>query len=220
MPGKIAVICPICGTIFSCYPSRLDNAKYTPVCSPKCLYEGRSLGIIKREAKKKYVIVKSLRKRINKICPICNRIFETIPSKIENRRGKYCSRKCFEIAHKANMLGKHNPSWIDGRSYTKRSFRGTDWEEIRKKVYERDGYTCQLCSVKCISRRDMTDKTSYRLIQCHHIKDFESEVDNDLNNLITLCVSCHAGIHQNGGDVNCETPNNMWRGNSGIEEMV
>jgi hypothetical protein len=32
---------------------------------------------------------------IKKICKQCGNEFETIPSRIRNGRGKYCSRKCF-----------------------------------------------------------------------------------------------------------------------------
>jgi len=185
--------CPVCGKEFYCNPSRIRNAKYTPVCSRECLYKGRSLGIIQREVKNRYR--SSPKTKVTKKCPICGRPFETVPSRLNNGRGKYCSRSCFEIAHKKQMAGNKNPSWIDGRSYDKKCYRGPDWEEIKKKVYERDNYTCQICGIRCIGRRDLSDENSYKLIQCHHIKEYNSEKDNELDNLITVCVACHAKIH-------------------------
>lgn len=54
------------------------------------------------------------------------------------------------------------------------------WHEIRKIVYKRDNWTCQECGVHCHADTK---------IQAHHI-DYDTN-NNDLTNLITLCVSCH-----------------------------
>ncbi len=186
--------CPVCSREFYCSLSRMKDAKYTPVCSKECLYKGRSLGIIQREVKNRYH--SSPRTKFTKECPICEKSFETVPSRIDDGRGKYCSRKCFEKAHRKNMAGDKCHFWVDGRSYDKQSYRGSDWEEIRKIVYERDNYTCQICGVKCISRRDLSDENSHKLIQCHHLKEYDSEEDNDLDNLITACVSCHGTMRR------------------------
>jgi len=155
------------------------------------------MGIIKREITKPYK--SSPITRFKKNCATCGKLFETIPAKVKDGRGKYCSRRCFELAHKENMQGENNPSWIDGRSYNKKNFRGLNWERIRKKVYQRDNFTCQICGVKCVGRRDLTKENSTRLIQCHHVEDFDLDEDVSLNKLVTLCVSCHGKI--NGGDI-------------------
>ena len=95
------------------------------------------------------------------------------------------------------MRGKNNPAWIDGRSYDKRCFRGFNWAEQRKKCYSRDNYICQVCGVQCIGRRDLNENNGNKLIQCHHIEDFESEEEsNNLDNLTTLCASCHGKVHE------------------------
>ena len=54
------------------------------------------------------------------------------------------------------------------------------WNDIRKSVYKRDKYRCQECGKHC------HNKTK---IQCHHI-DYDT-TNNNLSNLITLCISCH-----------------------------
>lgn len=58
-----------------------------------------------------------------------------------------------------------------------------DWIIIRMQIYKRDNYTCQECLEKC-------HNTNKRKIQCHHI-DYDIN-NNTLDNLITLCASCHA----------------------------
>jgi len=54
--------------------------------------------------------------------------------------------------------------------------------EIRKKVLERDNFTCQKCGFQ--------DKTMQN-IEIHHIKPKIFGSDDNLDNLITLCSICH-----------------------------
>lgn len=56
--------------------------------------------------------------------------------------------------------------------------RGLDWEEQRKKALIRDHYTCRKCWKKTKS--------------VHHLYPYRSNGHhNRLNNLTTLCGSCH-----------------------------
>jgi 5-methylcytosine-specific restriction endonuclease McrA len=59
----------------------------------------------------------------------------------------------------------------------------SNWNEIRKIIYKRDNWHCQECNIHCWSNGKSK-------IQCHHI-DY-NEKNNDFDNLITLCASCHA----------------------------
>jgi len=62
---------------------------------------------------------------------------------------------------------------------------GTQWDTIRKRVLRRDGDRCQVCGT--------TDPA--RPLHVHHIQPFRSftssETANQLQNLITLCPTCH-----------------------------
>jgi 5-methylcytosine-specific restriction endonuclease McrA len=117
--------------------------------------------------------------------------------KARKRNNRYCSRECFELAHKENMRGESNPSYIDGRSYKSTYNAGSEWHEIRVEVYKRDDYTCQSCGIKCVSKSTTMQypNLSTRIIQCHHIEPYAMSQDNSLDNLITLCISCHRSIH-------------------------
>ncbi len=55
------------------------------------------------------------------------------------------------------------------------------WNKIRKIVLERDDYTCFYCGHK-----------AKKWMNVHHINHGD---DNDIDNLITLCVACHAVLH-------------------------
>lgn len=61
-----------------------------------------------------------------------------------------------------------------------------DWTEtLRRSIRERDNYTCQLCS----------SQQSSRAFCIHHI-DY-NKLNNNPNNLITLCNSCHTKTNFN-----------------------
>lgn len=184
-------ICPVCNKEFSKRKTKDSQVVY---CSQECAYKGRTLKITKINRPNKNRVCNIT--YLNKKCEYCKKDFVVEKTK-KNR--KYCSRECFLKQHKINMNGKNNPSYINGASYNKRSYRGEDWDTQRQKCYERDDYTCQRCGVKCIGRKELNDKNKDRLIQCHHIVKYKISRDNSLQNLMTLCVKCH-GIIENKGD--------------------
>lgn len=60
-----------------------------------------------------------------------------------------------------------------------------EWKEKRKLVLKRDGYCCRKCSA------------SYKngaTLQVHHLT-YERFKNEDLADLITLCVECHKETH-------------------------
>lgn len=83
----------------------------------------------------------------------------------------------------------HKPwNYIDGRSKLRSPDRyGDDWNKIRILIYRRDGYICKDCG--------LTMSESQKKFNCplhiHHIIPFLISFDNSLNNLISLCKSCH-----------------------------
>jgi hypothetical protein len=76
--------------------------------------------------------------------------------------------------------GNVSPNYVDGRSLISHSHEyGKDWHKIRKKVYARDNYRC----VDCASKP--------KILHAHHLIPFKISKDNSLENLITVCASCH-----------------------------
>lgn len=64
--------------------------------------------------------------------------------------------------------------------------RSAEYKAWRTSVYERDNYTCQLCGARGVK------------LNAHHKKAYAHypELRFDINNGITLCVSCHKKIHR------------------------
>lgn len=60
---------------------------------------------------------------------------------------------------------------------------GPDWPELSKRAKERDGYRCAECG------------TGEGELNVHHIIPLSQGGPNELDNLITLCRSCHANFH-------------------------
>ncbi len=69
---------------------------------------------------------------------------------------------------------------------------GADWTRIRDRVRARDKYQCQVCGApETIRQHDVHHKTPFRSL-C-----FRSEEANRLENLTTLCRTCHQKVEQN-----------------------
>ena len=86
-------------------------------------------------------------------------------------------------------FGDKSPMWnplltdedrMDARNYKEY----THW---RKKVFERDGYTCQICE----------DRRGGNLV-AHHLNGYHWDKTGrtDVNNGVTLCVPCHKKFHR------------------------
>lgn len=77
--------------------------------------------------------------------------------------------------------GNRHSNWKGGHS----KYRGQDWYSKRQSTLIRDNYTCQECYI----RREELDNPQH--MHVHHITPYQISKDNSLDNLITLCASCH-----------------------------
>ncbi len=66
----------------------------------------------------------------------------------------------------------------------------SNWDSIRKKVYERDGYTCNNCGARGGPHGPAE-------LHAHHGVPLSKGGSNKLSNLQTYCVDCHNAIHGN-----------------------
>lgn len=171
--GKISKQCPTCGKIFETYPNSFDIKQV--FCSLACY--------------KKIVITP------DKICLVCGKDYHRRGRK--GKLGKFCSRECkrlYRLQHpirywlgkkRPNLSKEKNPAWKGGVTPLSKLLRSTlKFKEWRRKIFERDNYTCQICFKRGI------------FLEPHHLKNIASYPDLvfDINNGITLCIDCHRKI--------------------------
>ena len=109
-------------------------------------------------------------------CKRCGKEFYAYKRKDKKREQKYCSIGC----HYETNKGSNNFWWKGGLTpeYNLR-FCSKEWRNTIKSVYKRDNYTCVICFKKV------------KVLHAHHIVPYRITQDNSLENLITLCASCH-----------------------------
>jgi len=82
--------CNICKNIFE------TKNKKQKTCSVKCQYESYRVKKVER---------------VNTNCTLCGCEFSILPNKLENGKGKYCSRECKDKHQKIIYLGTNNPTY-------------------------------------------------------------------------------------------------------------
>lgn len=109
---------------------------------------------------------------------------KSLPQEVKEKLSQ--KRKVFiHETKKGNVKGlfkKGQRPWnyFDGKSQERYySTNGDDWGAIRNLVLCRDEYKCQHCEKE-------------GKLHIHHIIPFMISFNNSLNNLITLCPSCHS----------------------------
>lgn len=92
-----------------------------------------------------------------------------------------------------NLCGENSPRWKGGITPINKAFRKSlEYRIFRKAVFERDNYSCQECGNRNIE------------LNMHHIKPFSlfPELRLAMDNVITLCISCHRKTDTWGARVN------------------
>ena len=111
-------------------------------------------------------------------CTICGEKRRVDPNYLKKADKHFCSNKCWTEWAQENRSGEDNPMWKGGGVL----YYGTKWEEKREMALERDDYTCQGCGCN-------------ENLHVHHIRPLRTFEDDEnphrLNNLVTLCRSCH-----------------------------
>lgn len=122
-------------------------------------------------------VIDKLRKaKLGKVCSIETRLKMSLVHKQLNSWGRLRSG-----------FGKDAANWQGGKTEESKRIRNSgEYTAWRKGIFERDGYTCQLCG-----SRNGDGKTIE--LQADHIKPFAyfPELRLAIDNGRTLCVPCH-----------------------------
>lgn len=114
-------------------------------------------------------------------CPDCG---VKITNPMANRK------RCATCAEKSRLKKvkayNHNPK---RKKYLKDKRNDERFNGLRYKILERDGYKCTKCGVGINEKR----------LDVHHIDGVgrnSTKPNNNIDNLITLCTSCHTRTHK------------------------
>lgn len=173
---KIEKECPECGRKFEVPPSQNSRRRF---CSVECMDENRRK--IRGEEH-------PLFNRVEVKCSNCGKKIGVILSRKNYWNNQFCNRECyFQWMKKSDFsVGANNSSWKGGSEF----FYGSNWIKQRRKARERDNYTCQECGTSENGRKhDVHHKIS--------LNNFDNPKEgNKLENLITLCRSCHMKVER------------------------
>lgn len=131
------------------------------------------------------------RNTVSILCGICGKMMLKNKYHLKRGEGKYCSRKCVGEANRKFRSRDKHWNWKGGIS--PRVLTSKRYKEWRKKVFERDNYTCVLCGYK-----------GGRMLQADHIKSWKNflRLRYVVSNGRTLCKPCHIKTPTWGGKMN------------------
>lgn len=164
--GRVTLECEVCGEEYGEKHAKKNTSRF---CSVECAGKWKSEAY--RDEGNPY--------GYNDIQITCEWCGDVDPSPA-HKDARFCSQDCMVEWRAREYSGSNHPRWNGGKN----SYRGPNWERQRQKARERDDHECQYCGE--------TDAE----LDVHHILPF-SEFDdyqtaNRLQNLITLCDSCHS----------------------------
>lgn len=112
-------------------------------------------------------------------------------NRVNHLQSNYCSYKC-SMSHRMGIDWRHENKDRD----PKRGGRWKDgWEFFDKKnkklARERDNYVCQHCGADV---KGPKQAHVHHMIPARCFERHEAEIAHDVNNLVTLCTTCHKFI--------------------------
>jgi hypothetical protein len=110
-------------------------------------------------------------------------------------------KRCIFCFKENNRGANHHSwkSWLTDEIRERYARKTTQYNEWRKAVYEKDGYTCRKCG--------RVGKT----LEAHHLYGFHEHqaLRYDVNNGVTMCKRCHIDFHRLYGKDN-NTPQQFY----------
>ncbi len=169
------VICDTCGKTFYLKLSRvLKSEKH--YCSRKCRNTSK---IVSCAWCGKEIRRIACRTKEHNYCNSSHQLKYEYGCGIRKRKP---SEKLYK-AHKEKCSGANNYMWKGGTTdEIALRMNNIEWHKIRKRIYERDNWTCQICGVHGGKKNKL---------HCHHIVPYRVSQDNSEENLISLCAKCH-----------------------------
>jgi 5-methylcytosine-specific restriction endonuclease McrA len=145
-------------------------------------------------------------------CRVCEKEFYLSFSRIKRGNGKVCSKKCFGLymrGKRPQMSGENHPNWQGGKTSLYNAIRNSPEDNAwRKRIFERDYYTCQDCGNSRGGNLQAHHLWSFSNILSEFLRQYSqfSPIEDketllrlamtyhpfwDISNGLTLCENCH-----------------------------
>lgn len=158
---RVLKVCEGCGVTFEVFAYQSSTRRF---CNMSCYHKKRWGGV----------------KSSDQSCDHCGKVFPVFAC--EPRR--FCSHACYTFSGAGAKSGSDSPQWKGGTSSHYR--RGANWKLQAEAARIRDNRQCKSCGK---SENALTGKR--RRLDVHHIIPWSVSHSNDIENLVTLCRSCH-----------------------------
>lgn len=173
---KIKVKCDYCGKVFDRDKKRIKPYK-NHFCNSQCsgLYRrGKSFSLEHRLKMKQAAQKRAVKNIVN--CGYCGKQKIINNWKLLHEKVWFCNRECQGKYYSIHNCGESNPHWQNKKNSVSYKYGPAFNEKLKQQIRWLDNYKCQLCGKL---GKDV-----------HHI-DYNKQ-NNTINNLTTLCRSCHA----------------------------
>lgn len=183
---KVDVQCPKCGQIRNVYYRSILKAGHD-ICQA-CMMKKQSNKLPIGQRFGELVVIGHSEKSGMSICLCdCGNVVEKINRNLYNGITKSCGcLKKENFDNTTRVKGEAHGMWKGGISDERSKLMSKKvYKDWRKKVYERDNFTCQKCG-----------QVGYKL-NCHHIENYAGNKEKAccLENGITFCKTCHQTFH-------------------------
>lgn len=163
--------CDICGCTFERRRCNMKDEHEYQTCSREC--QNKLIGKL-NEGEKNHKYVESW---VN--CSWCDAEIEVKPQKLETQENYFCGFECMGNWVSENQCGENHVQYKEDKPKS-RFYQTAKWKRVRDKAKRRDNHTCQACT------------SNENLIVHHIIPLAQGGPKYDLENLTTLCRSCHS----------------------------
>jgi len=174
-------LCEECGKSFEYYPSSKKGI-YCSDCVEEVQYRTTPTP---GEGEDNHMWNGGMSSDIEVNCSNCGSEIIRTKSAVQKYDNFFCSDECKSEGFSEKYAGKGNPRYIDGNS--KQRNYGKGWRRARLKCLKRDNRICQNCETsetELENSLDVHHKTPVRKFK-------EPENAHTLDNLVSLCRSCH-----------------------------
>lgn len=175
--GKEETECETCGSNFEYYPSDKEG-----IYCEKCVKENnwqKGRKITGKDNPRWNGGGSSLEEAE---CSNCSKGIKVEKYRLKVFSNVFCNRECMGKWKSKNITGENHHHWKGGGNQN----YGEGWTKARNEAFDRDRGECQVCGV---------EDSEYKTLEVHHkipVDKFDESKDaHYMENLITLCKSCH-----------------------------